>query len=524
MRRLVVLGVVGMLGGLSALSGQAPKDTSLRFEVSLVKGLLSAPTDGRLVVVLGKRATPEPRRTIGTNARLGMAVSPVLGADARFGPGGTVVLDGKCLLFPQGNLANVPAGNYHAQALFIHNRDLLFPNAPGNLYSDPSAVHLDQAKGGTVKLELKHAIAEEKPPADTANVKFLKFRSERLSKFHGRPIYLRAGLVLPSGFEKEKDRKYPLRVHISGFGGRYTNVSWFVFPRSANRAVWEAKDGPRFLLLHLDGAGPLGDPYQVNSANHGPYGDAITQELIPYVEKTYRGIGAGWARVLDGASTGGWVSLALQTFYPDFFNGAWSHAPDPVDFRAFELINIYRDANAYTNDGGFERPSCRSLDGDTRFTMRYEVLLERVLGRGGDWTLSGRDWGSWNATFAPRGSDGRPLPLWEGKSGRIDRTVAEAYQKYDLRLQMQKNWATLGPKLRGKLRIWVGDADDYFLNNAVRRLDAFLKRARPAYEGQITFAPYQGHGYRGLSEKQMVEEMWAAVQRGRKAAEASKGG
>src|SRR5262249_50733073 len=143
-----------------------------------------------------------------------------------------------------------------------------------------------------------------------------------------------------------------------------------------------------------------------------------------------------------------------------------------------------RDANAYVNSAGFERPSCRDRNGDTRFTMRHEVLLERVLARGDDWTLSGRDWGSWNATFAPRGSGGNPLPLWEGKTGNIDRKVAEAYQKYDLRLQLQKNWATLGPKLRGKLRIWVGDADDYFLNNAVRLLDAFLKTARPAYEGK----------------------------------------
>jgi hypothetical protein len=519
MRGLLTCGVLGLLGALATLLGDTPKTTTLRFEVSVARGLLRGPLEGRVVVVLGKKGRREPRLTIGSH---GMDAPPVLGADARLGPGGTAVVDQKCVIFPIAHLAQLPAGDYAVQAVFIHNRDLLDPHAPGNLYSNPTAVNLDPAKSGAVKLELKHAVPEEKLPADSDSVKYIKLRSEKLSQFHGRPIYLRAGVILPKDFAREKDRKYPLRVHISGFGGRYTGAQWFLVQGSGYRTVWEAKDSPRFIVLHLDGAGPLGDPYQVNSANHGPYGDAITQELIPHVEKTYRCIGEGWARVLDGMSTGGWVSLALQVFYPDFFNGTWSHCPDPVDFRAFELINVYRDDNAYLNGRGFERPSCRNRAGDTLFTMRHEVLLERVLGRGDNWTLSGRDWGSWNATFAPRGGDGLPRPLWDGKTGKIDRKVAEAYQKYDLRLQLQKNWASAGPKLRGKLRIWVGDADDYFLNNAVRLLDAFLKRAKPAYEGKVTIAPYEDHGWRGLSERQMLAEMWAAVQRGKRQAEARK--
>jgi hypothetical protein len=273
------------------------------------------------------------------------------------------------------------------------------------------------------------------------------------------------------------------------------------------------------VLLHLDGAGPYGDPYQVNSANNGPYGDAVTRELIPYVEKRFRCVGRPYARVLDGHSTGGWVSLALQVFYPDFFNGAWSHAPDPVDFRAYELIDVYRDDNAYVNRHGFERPSSRTIDGDVLTTVRHECQLERVLGRGGRWELSGKDWGAWNATFGPRGADGLPRPLWDGATGKIDRGVLEQWKKYDLRLVLQKDWPTLGPKLRGKLRIWVGDADTYFLNNAVHLLDDFLAKAKPAFAGKITYGPRQDHGWRGLSDKQMQEEMAAAVERGRKAAE-----
>src|SRR5204862_1055850 len=192
--------------------------------------------------------------------------------------------------------------------------------------------------------------------------------------------YLRAGVVLPPDFEKEPQRRYPLRVHVGGYGTRFT---------AASRFARGGIGGPQMIVLHLDGAGPFGDPYQVNSANNGPYGDAVTQELIPHVEKTFRGIGQPFARVLDGASTGGWVSLALQVFYPDFFNGAWSHAPDPVDFRAFELINVYRDENALVNRHGFDRPGARDLNGETKYTMRNEVDREVVLGRGGLWTLSG---------------------------------------------------------------------------------------------------------------------------------------
>jgi S-formylglutathione hydrolase FrmB len=280
------------------------------------------------------------------------------------------------------------------------------------------------------------------------------------------------------------------------------------------RATWNADDTPRLILLQLDGAGPLGDPYQVNSANHGPYGDAITEELIPHVERTFRAIAQARARFVDGGSTGGWVALALQVFYPDFFNGCWSFCPDPVDFRAFQLVNIYQDANAYVNRHGFERPSARDLDGDVRFTMRHECAMENVLGMGNSYVMSGQAWGSWNATFSARGTDGRPVPVWDPANGRIDPIAVESWKKYDLRLVLEQNWKYLGPRLRGKIHIWVGEADDYFLNNAVHLLDEFLSRADPPYGGSIAYAPGRGHCWLGLSEQQLMEAMaraYAAV-------------
>jgi hypothetical protein len=501
----VALALVGLPSGAAD-----PAATTLRFEVTVAKGLLEKPQDGRLLVVIARSNRPEPRRNI--NTEKGSPI--VLGADAKgLTAGVTGTLDRDSIIFPIDNLSKLPVGDYYVQAVFDTSRDLKLVDAPGNLYGEPVKVKLDPSAGGAVKLELTKQVPPEELPEETEYAKFVKLKSELLSKFHGRPMYLRAGVILPRDFDKDEDKRYPLRVQTGGFGTRYSVVRGMMRTGSGFRKTWLADETPRMILLHLDGAGPFGDPYQVNSANNGPYGDAVTQELIPHVEKKFRGIGEGYARVVDGTSTGGWVSLALQVFYPDFFNGAWSHAPDPVDFRAFELINIYDDDNAYVNSRGFERPSAREVNGDTRFTMRHEVLIERVLGRGDRWELGGRDWGSWNAVFGPRGDDGMPKPLWDGKTGKIDQSVLGHWKKYDLRLVLERDWKTLGPKLRGKIHVWVGEADDYFLNNAVHLLDDFLKNANPAYEGKIAYGSRGNHGWRELTEKQLMDEMAKAIAR-----------
>jgi hypothetical protein len=493
------------------LFGQGPAATALRFEVTVERGLLPAPTDGRLLVVLGRKRRPEPRSFLGET---GMQTPPTLGVDVRgFAPGMTAVADASSAIFPIEHLGRLPPGDYHVQAVFDHNLDLRLPDAPGNLFSDPVPVRLDPARGGTVKLNLTRADPEEKLPANQDHLQFLKFRSEKLSRFHGRPIFLRAGVILPRDYHRLPDKRYPLRVVIGGYGSRYTEVLGMMQPGAEFREAWDDRGVPGFIVLHLDGAGPLGDPYQVNSANNGPYGDAVVHELIPFVETRFRAIGKPHARVLDGASTGGWVSLALQIFYPDFFNGTWSHCPDPVDFRALELINLYKDSNVYVNRHGFERPAARDLDGEVRYTVRHEVQREIVLGRGNRWTLSGKDWGAWNAVYGPRGADGLPRPAWDGRTGEIDRGVLERWQQYDLRLVLEKHWPTVGSKLRGKLRIYVGEADEYYLNNAVHLLDEFLRKARPPAEAKIVFAPRQGHFWRALTEAQMMKEMGAVVER-----------
>jgi Putative esterase len=504
--------VAGLLAGTAAAQQRGTLDTTLRFEVTLAPGVLPEATDGRILVALSRDLKQEPRFGI---SHYNDSAAAVLGADARaLVPGASVVLDQTSAIYPLTDLARLPAGMYAVQALLHHNRDLCVVNAPGDLFSAMQSVSVDPAKGGVVRLQLARAVPPDEVPADTENVKLIKLRSELLSRFHGRPMYLRAGVILPRDFGREAARRYPLRVHIGGYGSRYSGVSAMMAPGSRFRKTWLADDTPRMLLLHLDGAGPFGDPYQVNSANNGPYGDAIVRELIPNVEEKYRGIGAGHARVLDGASTGGWVSLALQIFYPEFFAGAWSRAPDPVDFRAFELLDIYKDDHAFVNAHGFERPASRELTGDVKTTMRFECQLERVLGRGDRWELSGMDWCAWNAVFGPRGADGLPRPLWDGKTGKLDRSVLEHWQKYDLRRVLQQNWPALAPKLRGKLHIAVGEADDYFLNNAVHLLDSFLRTARPAYEGSIVYGMGQGHSWDPQGETERMRAMAKAMESG----------
>jgi hypothetical protein len=483
---------------------------SLRFEVTMAKGLIEKPLNGRLFVTVSANRQPDPRILIGNPGR---HVPPVFARDVNnFSSNSTGVIDSSAAAFPIDSLAELPAGEYYIQALFDSNIDLKSVNAPGNLYSEVLKANLDPKQGGIIKIELTQKLPPEELPQDTESIKFIKLKSEMLSKFHARPIYLRAGIILPKDFEKEPTRKYPLRVHIGGYGSRFTSVQRLM--QSADfKTAWVADDRTRMIVVHLDGDGPFGDSYQVNSDNNGPYGDALTQELIPYIEQKFRGIGQPYARVLDGGSTGGWVSLALQVFYPDFFNGTWSYCPDGVDFRGFQLIDIYKDKNAYVNRHGFEKPSARELNGDVRFTIRHECQMENVLGAGDSWAMSGQQWGAWNATYGPRGADGRPKPLWNPKTGEIDKTVVEHWKKYDLRMVLQENWQTLAPKLKGKIHIWVGEADNYFLNNAVHMLEDFLSEASPSAEAKIFYGAGKGHCWLGLTQKQMIDEMVAAIEK-----------
>jgi hypothetical protein len=483
---------------LCSLAAQEP-----RIEVALASGVEPAHAGGRVLVVFAPPSAREPRRMVGDT---GNDAAPLFGVDAPdWKGGGVAVVDARSAAFPLESLAGLPAGEYRVQAFLRSNPDLLVLDAPGNLQSEARLVRFDPGAAQPLRLELSQPVSTEDLPADTRSVKFVKLRSEHLSRFHGRDIHLRAAVLLPKGHEEEADRRWPLLVEIGGFGSRCRGLARRYADGSRALAEWRADDMPRFLLVHLDGAGPLGDPYQVDSANHGPWGTALVEELLPHLEREFRAIPDGRARFTTGHSTGGWVSLALQVRHPEHFNGCWSFAPDGVDFRHFQLVDVYEDRNAYVNAAGFERPAMRTQDGDTLFTVRHECQLENVLGLGDSWTRSGGQWGSWNATYGERGADLLPRALWDPRTGAIDDGARAAWRAHDLRHTLQSRWSELAPRLAGKIHVHVGDADEYFLDNAVARLKQFADQAEPAFGGEIRFGWRQGHGYHPLSLKEILQ-------------------
>lgn len=495
--------------GLGLFCAATPSVTAaLRFEVSLTPGLATNALKGRVLLILGPHDHDEPRFTLEDTDPDGPFI---FGQDTDYltARKPLVIGDGA-----QGNravkLSELPAGKYFVQALLDVSTDLRGPNQAGNLVSEAQELTLSPRLNEPVKLELSRVLPTE-PARETELVKFVQIQSRLLSEFHQRPIFLRAGVILPASFEKEPDRRYPLWIYTGGYGARYTRVAGMMEPRSPFRALWTAPKTPQMMYVLLDGAGPNGDPYQVNSANNGPYGHAVVSELIPAIEKQFRGLDQPQGRLLSGRSTGAWVALALQIFYPNFFGGAWASSPDPVDFRAFQLVNIYAETNAFVNGHGEERPSARETSGDVRITMRREVQSEAALGRGGRWTQSSQQWGAWNAVFSPRGEDGLPVPLWDAQ-GRINPGVAKHWKKYDLRFVLEENWDALAPRLRGKLHISVGEADDYFLNGAVHLLEESLAQREPKDVVEFHYAPREGHGWSHLSLEQLMEQMRAVAE------------
>jgi hypothetical protein len=382
--------------------------------------------------------------------------------------------------FPVGaQLDDLKPGEYRIQAIFVANGVINHPSAPGNLRSEVLTIQVEDQKTSQIAIELSEVV-ELTPPRTKEGYVLHDVPSPLLTEFHKKPMSIRLGVALPTGFDSQStENRYGLIVHIGGFGQRRSSVLGL-----------ERDD--RFVQVMLDGAGPHGDPYYVDSENNGPYGQALIEEVIPFIEKTYQCRGDAKSRFTTGGSTGGWVSLALQVFYPDFFHGCWSSCPDGVDFRNFQLINIYSQKNAFVDDQGQELSAMRNRDGSMHFSVRHECQLERVLG-GGRWQWGGQQWASWNAVYGPRGSDG-PIPLWNGETGEIHKDVTKNWLKYDLRRILEDNWSSLGPRLAGKIHVWVGDSDEYFLNLAVARLkEALEKQTAPKFDGEIIIEPGKGH-------------------------------
>ncbi len=504
-----------------------------RFEVSFAAPAHDGPITGRIFVAIGKAESPEPIRQVGSWT----GKTPFFAADVEaLAPGRAAVIDASSLGYPAASLKDVPAGDYYVQALVnVYTRfpradghtvwahmdqweGQQFTRAPGNLYSEVHKVHLDPAAGYDVKLELTHVIPPVELPADTAWVKHIRIQSPMLSKFWGHPIYVGATVLLPKGYDQHPEERYPV-IYIQGHFGLYAPYGFSETGggRGAELSkAWMSDDFPRMIAVTWQHPTPyFDDSYAVNSANDGPYGDALLKELVPYLEQHFRMIAEPWARVLTGGSTGGWESLALQVYHPDFFGGTWTLYPDPIDFHRYQMVNIYEDDNAFTAPGYEymvpERPMMRTAEGQVVQTMRQMSQLEDVLGSHG---RSAQQFEAWEAVYGPVGEDGYPKPLWDKHTGRIDKSVA-LYMKehgYDLAAYLEDNWKRLGPQLQGKLHLYVGDMDNFYLNLAVYRLEQQLKAAG----SDATFdygRPMKGHGWQPMSNPELVKMMYAQVQK-----------
>ncbi len=352
-------------------------------------------------------------------------------------------------------------------------------------------------------------------PRDTPWVKYVRFESPLLSKFWGRPILIGATILLPKDYDRDSGVRYPVNYEQGHFsteppGGFVERAE----PKPdgterekkrARRAeefskAWQSGSFPRMLFVTFQHPTPYyDDSYAIDSPNMGPYGQAITQELIPYIEKHFRAIPQPWARILSGGSTGGWESLALQIFYPDYFGGTFSYCPDPVDFHYFEMVNIYDWDNAWFRKDDWRKtpiPGERQPDGLVLSTMREQLKYEQAMGSGG---RSGEDWDCWQAVYGPLGANGYFQPLFDPATGAIDHGVAAYWKEHtDLNAYLQRNWKEVGPKLAGKIHIWTGDMDTYYLNNAVYLLEDYLKTTTsPPWGGSITYGPREPHCWTG---------------------------
>jgi hypothetical protein len=507
------------------------------FSVSFSKEASTEPLDGRLLLVLSTDPSDEPRNQINDSPRSQMVFGLTVDGWKPMQP---AVVDASAWGYPIRSLKDVPPGDYYVQAVLnkyetFHRSDgkviklhmdqgegQHWNISPGNLYSKPEKIHLSPGDE-TRAVVLSEVIPPIAPPADTKYVRHIRIQSDVLTKFWGRPIFLSAAVLVPEGFDEHPDARFPLiifhdhfvsdfddfrttppdpnlkpdyseRFHLAGYNRIQQDEAYKFYQQ------WIAPGFPRVLIVKIQHANPYyDDSYAVNSANVGPYGDAIEGELIPAIEKKFRGIGQGWARFVYGGSTGGWESLAVQVFYPDHYNGAFAACPDPIDFHAYTNINLYDDKNAFYLEGAHKlvaQPAMRDYLGHTLITTEENNAYELALG---DHGRSGEQFDIWQAVYGPVGEDGYPQPIFDKKTGVIDHNVAEYWrQHYDLEAILERDWAQLGPKLQGKIHIYVGSDDTYFLNDAVYRMQDFLESTKnPPYDGEVTYGPRAEHCWNG---------------------------
>lgn len=492
----------------------------VKFEIRVPPAVRNEPLTGRVYVIISKD------NESALHTQVGRVGAPFFGHDVeRLAPGAPAVVSGMDLGTPVFDMADIPPGDYWVEpfvniysefkradghVLWMHDDQWEGQNwtrSPGNIYGTARKIHIDPKSNTVIKLVADQVIPPIVVPADNDYVQRFKFKSPSLSKFWGRPIYLGATVLLPRGY-KTSTISYPVNYQQ----GHFSLAAPYGFeaePGSRNaeagkafHEAWVSDKFPRMLVVTFQHPTPyFDDSYAVNSVNSGPYGDAIMNELIPEIEKRYRVIKEPWARWLSGGSTGGWESLALQIFHPDFFGGTWSYCPDPVTFTDVEGVDMYKDANAfykqYSDWQLTPTVNSREVNGAIRQTSQQRYWMELVNGTRGRSGTGQLD--VWQSTWGPIGVDGYFKPAVDSRTGKIDHSVTDYWREhYDLLHYLQRNWSTVGPKLVDKIHIYVGNMDSFFLDRAVRELEAWMKTTKdPHYEGHFVYGDQKPHCWSG---------------------------
>ncbi|HRX10192.1 MAG TPA: alpha/beta hydrolase-fold protein [Draconibacterium sp.] len=439
---------------------------------------------GRLLLHITQQNEREPRNrseiTIGVTAQNWDSSKPFM-IDTR---------NKEVLAVGLEKLSEITSGKFYFQVVYKQNKDDGNENVPGNLYSGIDSLV------NTSNLSFNLTLNKVIPPLEIAQNKFVKtvvIQSKLLSDFSGYPRFLRASVLLPTGYFDTKNKNYPICYRVPGLNGRYDAVNRLLLDKKF--LEYRSTSGsPQVIYVFLDSQGPYGDTYQMDSENNGPCGKALTEELIPEIEKQVGYRAETKMRFLAGCSTGGWVALGLQVFYPDFFDGTWSYSPDPVDFEHYGLINIYSDSSVFYNQFGYLQPGKRTIYGEPTYSMQEWIANENVAGRTNDYRVSGGQFGAYNAVFGPKGDDGLPSLMFDPVTGKIDHEIAKQWEKYDLKKVLEKNWSELGPKLQGKIWIWTGDMDRLYSNVARRFLQTFFENTKnPKSDAKVNFTPMANH-------------------------------
>lgn len=469
-------------------AAEAVGEQASSFVLVLDPGAIKGPFTGRVYLVFSQSHSGEPRRQMGG----WFGKTQIVALDVKdIAPGSPISLGDNALGWPVA-AKDIPKGEYTVQAVARVNLDS--PNAgkgEGDLYSKPLRVRFDRSVPTLVATTL--TLTETVTPRalkETDRVKLFEMKSPSLSAFLGRDRTIRAGVVLPKGWTEDGSKRYPTVLWIPGFGGDHTGAG------AMSRMMGEV--GEDCLLIVADPSCFRGHSVFADSANNGPWGKALTQELIPAIEAKYHGAKDADHRFVSGMSSGGWSSLWLQVTYPDFFGGVWSHCPDPVDFHDFQRIDLYKPGlNMYKDEEGNRRPIARSGDTPTLFVDDF-VAQETVMGPGGQIH-------AFEAVFSPRMKDGTPRPIFDRKTGAIDLETAKSWEPFDIRLKLEREWATLGPKLKGKIHIYAGEKDTFYLDGAaIRPKDALKKLGSDA---EVEIIPGMPHAIHRPGIDAMLEEI-----------------